>query len=344
VTGRVVKSRVGRPLGLLLGVCAAYGCNGDVAGGASGIDAGPDGHTPASTGKWETLAAMPGTARSYPGVAAVGDRVFVVGGLAPPPDSMVVNAYDTKTNTWATVQPLPVPFQMPNVAAVNGTLYVLGGLDQKSVVAYDAAGNQWLPRAPVPVTRGRGQSAVGVWGSKILLAGGVVPGQSANGLNTGMRQHEVLAYDTGNDSWEPLPDLSLTRGYCMGAVIGNRFWVMGGSSDFARTDDVTVLDLDTRAWMDQAALPITLSSAGVAVLANRVYLLGGVATGTGTIGPATLVLDPFWSVFDQAALMITPRFGMGAATVNGRIYVPGGIAASSTTMFAAVGTLEVFTP
>jgi hypothetical protein len=339
VTGRAASSRAGWPLGLLLGVCAA-GCNGGLGGGA---DAGPDGHIAASTGHWEKLADMPGPPRRYPGVAALGDRVFVVGGLEAP-ESTTVTAYDTKKGTWETLQPLPMAFQVPNVASVNGTLYVLGGLEQKATLAYDAAHDQWLPRAPVPVDRGRGQSAVGVWGSKILIAGGIIPGLSANGLRTGMRQHEVLAYDTASDSWESLPDLALTRGYCMGAVVGDRFWVMGGSSDFARTDDVTVLDLTTRAWVDQVPLPVSLSSAGVAVLGGRVYLLGGVATSNGTIGPATLVLDPVWKVFDQAALMITPRFGTGAAVVGGRIYVPSGVAATGTDKFDPVPTLEAFTP
>jgi N-acetylneuraminic acid mutarotase len=341
-----VNSRAGWPLGLLLGVCAA-GCNGSVAGGGGlpgGADAGPDGHAAASTGHWEGLADMPGTPRYYVGVAALGERVFVVGGFGAGPQSMAVTAYDTTKGSWQTLQPLPGSFQMPNVAAVNGTLYVLGGLEQKMTLAYDAAHDQWQPRSAVPVERGRGQSAVGVWGTKILIAGGVIPGQSANGLNTGMRQHEVLAYDTATDSWEPLPDLALTRGYCMGAVIGDHFWVMGGSSDFARTDDVTVLDLNARTWTDQPALPITLSSAGVAVLGDRVYLVGGVATGSGTIGPATLVLDPVWGVFDQAAVMITPRFGMGAAAIGARIYVPAGIAASAGMMFAPVPTMEVFIP
>jgi N-acetylneuraminic acid mutarotase len=159
-----------------------------------------------------------------------------------------------------------------------------------------------------------------------------------------MRQHEVLAYDTANDTWESLPDLSLTRGYCMGAVVGNQFWVMGGSSDFARTDDVTALDLGTRTWTDQVALPVSLSSAGVAVLDGRVYLVGGIATSTGTIGPATLALDPVFKVFDQAALMLTPRFSMGAAAVGGRIYVPGGIALAPNNGVQAVLTTEVFTP
>jgi N-acetylneuraminic acid mutarotase len=339
------------PLGVMLVLSVCAGCDGETSTGVAGPDAlgpAPDGGAlpggPPSPGRWESGPSMPGTPRYYVGVTAVGKRVFVVGGFGSGPQAQEVAAYDTGAGTWEQLPPLPRPMQMPNVAAVDGKLYVLGALDQTAVFSYDEAGRTWVSGPAVPVNRGRGQSAVGVWGKKILIAGGVIPGQSANGLNTGMRQHEVLAFDTASATWEALPDLSLTRGYCMGAVVDDQFWVMGGSSDFARTDDVTVLDLQTRTWMDKPQLPISLSSAGVAVYNGRVYLVGGVATSSGTIGPATLVLDPRRDVFDDAAVMITPRFGMGAAAVDGRIYVPGGIAASDVNMFKPVATLEVFIP
>jgi hypothetical protein len=365
MSDRCVDSSLARPWLLALVVASAagltaLGCDGNATG--SGNNVGPqgmmpatDGGTPPSTdggpqmpgpGRWEALPAMPGPGRFYVGVAAVGTRVFVVGGFGSGPESSTVTAYDTKAGTWATLATLPSSFQMPNVAAAGGKLYVLGALDNTATLEYDPAADKWLPRAAVPVPRGRGQSGVGVWGNKILIAGGVIPGKSANGLNTGVRQREVLAYDTTTDTWEPYPNLALTRGYCMGAVIGDRFFVMGGSSDFARTDDVTVLDLNARTWMDQPMLPISLSSAAVTALNGWVYLLGGVATSNGTIGPATLVLDPMAGAFVTAEVMITPRFGMGAAAVDGRIYVPAGIAADPDpkVMFKPVTNLEVFIP
>ena len=287
---------------------------------------------------------MPGHPRFYVGVAAVGTRVFVVGGFGAGPESREVTAYDTVAGTWQLLAPLPASFQMPNVAAVGDRLFVLGGMDQRAAVEYDAANDKWLSLPPVPVERGRGQSAVGVWGSQILIAGGVIPGVSDNGLNTGRRQHDVLSFDTATSEWKKLPDLALTRGYCMGVVMGDRFWVMGGSSNVARTDDVTVLDLKTNEWMDQPMLPITLSSAAIGVLGGKIYLIGGVATGTGTIGPATLVMNPPAVGFEEAALMLTPRWGMGAAVVGGRIYVPAGIKASAVNMFEATLIMEVFIP
>jgi N-acetylneuraminic acid mutarotase len=342
-----MSGRAGRSIALaLLGALAALGCDGTT--GPPGARSSPDAGAPppSGPGRWETLDPMTGTPRFYVGVAAVGKKVFVVGGTSQtvPTAPLEVDAYDTVTGTWERIEALPERFQMPNVAGVGGKLFVLGAVDVTTTMAYDVATRTWSRRAPMPVDRGRGQAAVGVWGKKIIVAGGVIPGRSGNDLATGMRKSEVLSYDTEADEWETLPELALTRGYCMGAVLGDQFWVMGGSSDFVRTDDVTMLDLQTRTWEDQPALPITLSSAGVSVLNGRVYVLGGIATGTGTIGPATLYLDPASKTFGEAEVMLTPRFGMGAATVDGRIYVPAGIAAVGENRFAAVPTFEVFIP
>jgi N-acetylneuraminic acid mutarotase len=261
-------------------------------------------------------------------------------------DTQEVSAFDTKTRTWESLEPLERDFQMPNVAGVGNTLYVLGGLANKDAWAYDVAQREWSPRKPLPVTEGRGQAAVGVWGKKILIAGGILPGQSANNLNTGRRVSDVLAYDTVTDSWEKLPELSAPVGYCMGAVLGDTFWVMGGSTDFARTDEVKALDLKTRTWMNKPPLPLTLSSAGVGVIGRYVYLAGGVATMTGTIGPATWGLDPSTDSWLEVANMPTPRFAMGAAVIGDRLYVPTGIANGDTPAvpFKGVGTLEVYIP
>jgi N-acetylneuraminic acid mutarotase len=314
----------------------------------------PDMPPPVTQGRWEPLPDMPGPTRTYPGVAAVGSQLFVVAGFSRKIGSSTTNVYDTVTafdttaSTWATVEPLPRPIMGPNVAGVNGKLYVLGGFGETGAYAYDVARRTWTALANVPVTLGHGVAAIGISGTRILLGGGAQPGQSANNLNTGVRVRDVLAYDTASDQWERLPDLALARGYAMGAVVGSTFWVIGGSSDFARTDEVVGLDLTTNQWIDGPPPPLTLSSAGAATLNGRVYVVGGVATGSGAIAPLTLVFDPA-QPRDQAWSMVaslnTPRFATGAAAIAGRIYFPGGIAlVRSPDLFDSVPTLEVFIP
>src|SRR5262249_17336254 len=85
----------------------------DAGGGDSAVSDG----RPGDHGTGETLAPMPEPGRYYVGVAAAGGRVFVIGGAAAPQTTMAT-AYDIASKTWATLEPLPSPFAMPNVAAV----------------------------------------------------------------------------------------------------------------------------------------------------------------------------------------------------------------------------------
>jgi N-acetylneuraminic acid mutarotase len=333
---------------LVVSLAALAACD----GGTGGLD--PDGGAPdvapppAGPGHWESLPAMPGMPRRYAGVAAVGSRLFVVGGIAG--EAQEVAAFDTGTKKWETLDPLPIPIPMPNVAGVGGKLYVLGGADTRKIevrdtFAYDPVMRMWTPRAPIPLEKGRGVAAVGVHGTKILLAGGILPGLSANMLTTGMRVKEFLAYDTATDSWEQLPDLALPRGYASGAVVGDVFWVIGGSTDFVRTDQVDAFDLKAGQWMDRPPPPQTLSSCPTAVFGGRIYVMGGIATGSGMIGSDTQVLEPSIGRWTTASAMTTPRFATGAATIGDRIYVPTGVAITMPPAgVAPVNTLEVFVP
>ncbi len=276
--------------------------------------------------------------RVYAGVAALGDRVFVIGGSQP----SLAEAFDTKTQAWQPVEPLPSGFNMPNVAVVGDQLFVVGGRQNPSVLLYDDQGH-WVQRTPMPLTDGRGAAAVGIWGTKIVIAGGTLPGLSNNDLTTGVRMVDVVAYDTATDTWETLTPMTEARGYSMGAVIGDRFWVIGGSTNDARTDAVQVLDLASGRWMDEKRLDSSLSSAAVALLDGRIYLFGGVATSVGAISPSTLVLQNDTGAITELAPMMNPRFGSGAAVIGGRIYVAGGIMAAAMS-YAPVATFDVFTP
>jgi len=335
---------------VVLVILLAGGCNGTAASGPAAPTPGPAPDAGADGG-WEMRADMPAPARTYPGVAAVGERVLVAGGFTTSPATRAATvydamaAYDTRTGTWTTLDPMPRPIAGPNVAGVGGQLFVLGGIDVVDSYAYDLAARRWSPRQPVPVTRGHGVAAVGVKGTTVYLAGGAQPGQSDNNLNTGVRVRDVLAYDTAADRWDRLPDLTLARGYAMGAVVGNTFWVIGGSSSRERTDDVVALDLGSRQWSPGPPPPLSLSSAGVAVLDGRIYIVGGIATSTGAIGPLTFMFDPIARSWDSGFLLNIPRFATGAAAVDGKIYFPAGDAlVDPPATFAPVPTLEVFTP
>src|SRR5690349_11565662 len=82
---------------LVVSLAALAACDG---GTGSDPDGGPPDvePPPAGPGHWESLPAMPGMPRRYAGVAAVGDRLFVVGGLGG--EAQEMTAFDTRTGRW----------------------------------------------------------------------------------------------------------------------------------------------------------------------------------------------------------------------------------------------------
>jgi N-acetylneuraminic acid mutarotase len=332
--------------GALLILALVAGCGGGGAnalpdaGGAS--DSGGNSETGTGLGRWDTLPAMPDPARYYLGAAAVRNTIYVIGGNAGP-NAAVFQAFDTTTGTWQTLPSLPTQFEMATIAAVGDRLFILGALSTTTTLEFDGQGH-WLPRAVMPLAGGRGAAAVGVWGTKIVLAGGVIPGLSNNGLRTGVRQVDVVAYDTATDSWQMLAPMPVAVGYAMGAVLGDRFWVMGGSTNDERTNAVHVLDLAANQWHDVPPTDRTLSNAAVGVVAGRMYVMGGIASVTGMVSPETLIFDDGTSALIALAPMLTPRFAAAAASLGGRIYIAGGEIVVSATDIHPVTTFEVFTP
>ncbi|MEA2701088.1 MAG: hypothetical protein QOI66_5359 [Myxococcales bacterium] len=299
---------------------------------------------------WDMLPAV-AHPRFYTGAAAAGGKLYLIGGTTggvsfnTAPERFAADVFDPVTSAWAELPPLPVAFIMPNVASVADQLFVLGGLDTNQTFVYDAANRAWVAKKPIPVTPGRGGAAVGVSGTTVYLAGGAVRGQSANMLNTGMRQSTLFAYDTVVDDWQTLAELPMAVGYATGAVVNNQLWVMGGSTDFSRTDQVWTFDIAGGQWTTKTdPLPVGLSSATADVLGGRIYLIGGIATSIGRINGDTLVLDLATETWTTMTPLPTPRFAMGSGVIDGRIYVPTGEAELSMDMFGATPAFEVFTP
>jgi N-acetylneuraminic acid mutarotase len=315
-------------------------------GGDAGATAEP---WPPPQGRWDTLAPIPALPRFYGGMAAARGRLFMIGGVAPNKfdngaERTTVQAYDPASNTWEAIAPLPTPVIMPNVAGVGDQLYVLGAMDVTDTFTYDFDTRAWVARKPLPVARGPGGAVVGVWHTTVLLAGGAVHGQSANDLNTGMRQSSLLAYETTTDSWTTLPDLPIAVGYALGAVTNDQLWVMGGSTDFSRTDQVLAYDMNMKKWFAEGVkLPAKISSGAAAVIRGRIFMPSGLEGVSAALKEETLVFDPP-AAFASVAAIPTPRFGNAAAVVDGKLYVASGLKATPDGSYEPAPNFEVFTP
>jgi len=108
---------------------------------------------------WETRAPLP-EARSNACAAAIGAKIYVVGGCTDSPaDTLFI--YDTAADAWSEGAAYPMVIEKPYCAAVDGLLYVAGGYSGGVMVAgyvYDPGADSWtaIPDMPAPREYGRG--------------------------------------------------------------------------------------------------------------------------------------------------------------------------------------------
>jgi len=309
---------------------ALAGCVGATVDSAAPVDQ-------TASGSWTTRAPMP-TARQEVAVAALGDRVFVIGGFGPNAEaSPLVEVYDVAGDRWEPRASLPHPVHHAAAAVVGGRLYVLGGYTGSRVgwtrVAalheYDPGRDVWVVRAPMPTARGA--LAVAVVGGRLHALGG-----DADGI-TGA--HEV--YDPATDRWTTAAAMPTARDHLAAVAAGGRVWALGGRTSFFGTQyaNVEVYDPATDSWRTAPPLPNGRGGLAAATIGDRVYVFGGEAPLR--IFNANEMYEAAGNRWIAKAAMPTPRHGIGAAVVGGRIYIAGG---ATSPGLARTDVHEVFTP
>ncbi|MGP4051445.1 Kelch repeat-containing protein [Streptomyces sp. 2A115] len=291
---------------------------------------------------WRTLAPIASGPRQEHSVAAVGDDVYVIGGVvvADPANGFTttgrVEVYNTRHDTWSDAAPLPVAMNHPNVAAVDGRIYLLGGLSGgaswqalRDSFVYEPRADRWTRLPSMPAGIERGSAATGVRGTRVYLAGGMrtlVPGPG--GLQDTV--DTVSSYDVVTGRWKALPSLPQARDHVGGAVVGTTFYVLGGRDrgQVNVRDTVYAYDLNSRRWSERAPMPTARGGVATAVVGTRIYTFGGEGkhdgTGPDAVFSETEAYDTVRDRWRRLAPMPVPRHGTAAVTVCGTIHLPGG--------------------
>lgn len=153
---------------------------------------------------WSTAAAMP-TAREHVAAAAIDSVIYITGGRAAQVTSLdppvgttvqmdVLEAYDVRTASWTTLEPMPSERAGLAVAAVDGEIYAFGGeifeifgggagsrVSEASEV-YHPGTDSWRSLAPMRTPR-HGTTAVVYEGTVYVIGGGAVAGLSPSRAN-----------------------------------------------------------------------------------------------------------------------------------------------------------------
>jgi N-acetylneuraminic acid mutarotase len=133
----------------------------------------------------------------------------------------------TPGSGWAQRSPMSAARSNMGVAAVNGTLYAIGGVVgpnisgviSGSVEAYDPVANTWTQKSPMPTARA--SVAVAVACGLIYAIGG---GNNSTNLTT------VEIYDPATDTWAAGPSLPMAIGGAGGAFADGMVYVGGGNN------------------------------------------------------------------------------------------------------------------
>ena len=293
----------------------------------------------ASPARWERRADM-GVPRQEVGVAAIDDTLYAVGGFAGSAPSAVVEAYETRTDRWSPVAPLPAALHHVMAAAAGGALYAAGGLGaptpsgaSDTMFAYDPATNAWTARAALPRPRGAGAAAV--IDGLIYVAGGLRDDASVRDLSV---------YDPRADAWTELGPMPTARDHLAAGAIAGRLYVVGGRNDGVLFAVVEVFDPGTGSWSaGRAPMPTARGGLGAAVLDGLLYAFGGEGNPDSPFGtfPQAEAYDPVRDAWIRLPDMGVPRHGVGVAAVAGALYVMGGATRQG---FGPSGAGEVFFP
>ena len=288
-----------------------------------------DAAVPVEGGPWSTLAPML-QPRSEMAIAALGGKVYVIGGYPPgriPSD--VVQVYDPASNSWTLGPPTPVPIHHSVAMTVGDRMFLIGGeymgagtgnppVFLNDVYELDVEAGEWLPRAPMPTARSG--AGAGVIDGKIYVAGGRPP-----------RGRDFAVYDPEADEWTPLLRLPTARNHLAVDAIGGKLYVAGGRFDAGVGGEMTavveIFDPATGQWTSGA--PMLEPRAGVTALAvfGCLYVIGGEGNVVDPVGifKQTEAYDPRTNSWHRLTDMATPTHGLTrAAFLDGLIHVPGG--------------------
>ena len=190
--------------------------------------------------------------------------------------SVVQEAYDPDTDDWHDVTPLPRALDHIQAVEYGGLIYYIGGLVTwpgpavGTVYVYDPVADRFTSGAPM---RARDVNA-----APAALRCTTARSITQAVCTTGRRCRGSTSTTRLLERWTVLPDMPRAKDHFHAAVVGDRFYAIGGRATaiVATTTANDAFDLRSGSWITTLApLPTARGGFATAVLGARVLVIGG---------------------------------------------------------------------
>lgn len=226
----------------------------------------------AANNSWRIVAPLPIPGGvDHTATAAVGGRLYVIGGNTNSGSTNAVFEYDPARDQWTQKASMPTARNALAGAVIEGKIYVVGGAGatERELEVYDPATDTWAQRAPMAA--GRNHLAAGAIRGKLYVAGGRIGGNLLLSI--------LEVYDPATNTWATRAPMPTGRSGHAGAVLRDKLFTFGGegnpNSPVGIFGETEVYDPDTDTWKSLDPMPTPRHGVGAATVGNRIYVPGG---------------------------------------------------------------------
>ncbi len=233
------------------------------------------------------------------------------------------------SSPWTEVDGLPYPLDEPRGTAIDGQIYLAGGITDIEVLEndqlllnssdqltrFDPKNGTFTELAPLPEKLNH--IGVVAYDHDLYVLGGY------GGTRDGNTKAGFYRYDPDTDRWSQMPEMPEPRAAMAAGVVGDQLIVAGGALNTKPMSEAFAFDFKTRRWTRLPDMPSRREHVGAAVAGDKLYVLGGRAPGSLAVDTAESydVSERRWT---RLPPMPTGSGGLGVVAIGDQVIAVGG--------------------
>ncbi len=257
-------------------------------------------------------------------------RIFAIGGMTQNNvATSAVEEYDISSGSWGMKNSMPLPRSDMGIAIVQNKIFVIGGFRADSVgksisvsacndvMVYDPQNDTWKTKAKMLKQR-RWPAIVSLNGNIYAISGFI--GDNDNYSTVG----GIEEYDVMKDTWTEKAKYTLGLSLCQAVAINGKIYSIFSEGTGSQTDThINEYDPELDTWTVKIHIPPIGDFAKLAIN-NQVYMFGGHLNAGECRSNKALKYDPSTNSLTSLPNLSEPKWGMGAAEIDGKIFIMGG--------------------